>query len=228
MPKPRVIGFGAKRRRGFTAMSIPAVAQGDAAHRPGACLSSRAWRTKLHSGRGARRCVARTSCCGPSTPPPMQSRSTPSRTRPTATQRSGPICLTARTSTQTTCASCSPGPRVRRTRSSSPWCGCRTSVRSGWPPTSASRLSSRHRDRPHLVRRAAAADDRRDRGHLPAGSPRVRRPRLPPARVEVRRAKRRLAGRRRALRFQLRRRLSELHGDQGPQPGHRLVRDHRR
>ena len=80
----------------------------------------------------------------------------------------------------------------------------------------------------NLVRHAAAAHHRRDRGHLPALPPRLRRPRLPPARVEVQRAERCVTARRRAFWLSLRGRLSQPHGGQGPKPGHRLVRDHGR
>jgi hypothetical protein len=134
----------------------------------------------------------------------------------------------ARTSIQTRCAGCSTGPRVRTIRSSSWWWGWRMSGRAGLRRTCVSPRSSGHRDRPHLVRDAASAHDRGDRGHLSARPPRVRRPRLPPTRVEVQRAKRRVTARRRALRLSLRGRLPTAHGGQGPKPGHRLVRDHRR
>ena len=67
-----------------------------------------------------------------------------------------------------------------------------------------------------------------DRGDLPARTARVRRARLPPARMEVRRAERRLASRGGALRLHVRGHLPQAHDHQGPQPRHRLVRDHRR
>ncbi len=52
------------------------------------------------------------------------------------------------------------------------------------------------RDRPHLVRAAAAADPRGNRGDLSARAPGLRRARLPTPGMEVRRAERRLAARR--------------------------------
>ena len=74
----------------------------------------------------------------------------------------------------------------------------------------------------------AAADAGGDRGDLPAGAPRLRRPRQPPARVEVRRRQRALAPRGRALRLHVRGRVPPAHDRQGPQPRHGLVLDRRR
>ena len=67
-----------------------------------------------------------------------------------------------------------------------------------------------------------------DGDDLPARPPRLRRPRQPPAGVEVRRRQRALAPRGRALRLHLRGRLPPAHDRQGPQPRHGLVLDARR
>ena len=56
---------------------------------------------------------------------------------------------------------------------------------------------------------------------------RLRRARLPPLRVEVRRAERAVARRRRAAGLHLRGHLPPGHGLQGPQPRHGVVLDHR-
>ena len=101
-------------------------------------------------------------------------------------------------------------------------------------PTAGARVIPAHhprvrrdRDRPHLVRSAAAADNRGDRGDLPAGAPRLRRSRVPPARVEVQRAQRAVAAGGGAVRVHLRGSVPPTPGDQGAQPRHGVVCDHR-
>ena len=86
----------------------------------------------------------------------------------------------------------------------------------------------RHRDRPHLVRRRAAAHARGDRDGVPARAPRVRGPGRAAAGVEVRRGQRAVDGRGRALRVHLRGHVPPAHDRQGAQPRHRVVLDRRR
>ena len=94
-----------------------------------------------------------------------------------------------------------------------------------------------HADRPghrpgrggrRALRAVAAAHPRRDRGDPPADALRLRGPRLPPVRVEVRLAQRAVPARGRPARLHLRGPVPAPHGDQGPQPRHRLVLGHRR
>ena len=94
-----------------------------------------------------------------------------------------------------------------------------------------------HADRPghrpgrggrRALRAVAAAHPRRDRGDPPADALRLRRPRLPPVRVEVRLAQRAVPAGGRPARLHLRGPVPAPHGDQGPQPRHRLVLGHRR
>ena len=66
------------------------------------------------------------------------------------------------------------------------------------------------------------------RGDVPADALRVRRPGLPAVRVEVRRAQRAVPAGGAAARVHLRGPVPQPPGDQGPQPGHRLVLGDRR
>src|SRR5665213_181750 len=86
----------------------------------------------------------------------------------------------------------------------------------------------RHRDRPYLVRSCHAAHATGDRGDLSPRQARLRRPGLPPARMEVRLAQRGVAAGRQAIRLHLRGHLPPAHDRQGAQPGYRLVFDDRR
>ena len=140
-----------------------------------------------------------------------------SRTRRTATRRSGRISSTAPTRPgvlppMLTGASVS-GPALFHARASRR----RTASRASPVPPDRAR-AWRHRDRPHLVRRRRCSAPGRHRDDLPAGAARLRRPRLSPARVEVQRAQRGLASCRRALRVPLRGRL----------PKHRVVKGRNR
>ena len=75
-----------------------------------------------------------------------------------------------------------------------------------------------------LLEPASPAHAARHRGAISAGAPCLRDARLPPLRVEMRCAQRRIAPRGAALRISLRRHLSRPHDHQGAQPRHRLVR----
>ena len=77
------------------------------------------------------------------------------------------------------------------------------------------------------VRADHAAHPGRHRGDPPPDAPRLRRPRLPAVRVEVRLAQRAVAAGGGAARLPLRGALPAPHGDQGPQPRHGLVLGHR-
>ena len=120
-----------------------------------------------------------------------------------------------------------PDARCRRTWSPSPWCR-RASRRRASRRTPASTRHRPGRDRRRPLREDAPAHPRRDRGDPPEHAARVRRPRLPPVRVEVRQPQRAVATRRRPAGLHLRGPLPPPHGDQGPQPRHRLVLGHRR
>ena len=99
------------------------------------------------------------------------------------------------------------------------WAGGR-----GGPVADAHRPGERgHRDRRGRLRHPAGADRRVDRGAAAAHGARARRPGLPAAGVEVRRAQRPVAGGGAAAGLHVRGRLPAGDGHEGPQPGHRVV-----
>ena len=83
------------------------------------------------------------------------------------------------------------------------------------------------RGRRDRLRPPAPAQPGRHRGDGPADAPRLRRPGLPPLRVEVRQPQRPVAPGRAPARLHLGGPLPQRPRLQGPQPRHRLVLDHR-